>query len=96
MPSRLFSVRPRRNSGADLGCIALLWLELLGTWAFRTASLLVGAPIRDANGEIQKWLGTCTDIETYLLEFRLRRAHEVDQQFSIGNREPSLRMYSFA
>ena len=25
--------------------------------------LIHGAPIRDAHGEIQKWLGTCTDIE---------------------------------
>ena len=27
------------------------------------ADLVLGAPMRNANGEIQKWFGTCTDIE---------------------------------
>ena len=48
LPSRQFSATQRRNSGADLGRIALLWPELLGTWAFRTASLLVGYPTLSA------------------------------------------------
>ena len=41
--------------------------------------LIHGAPMRGANGEIQKWLGTCTDIE------ELKRAEEAlresEQQF---------------
>jgi PAS domain S-box-containing protein len=27
--------------------------------------LIHGSPVRDANGEIQKWLGTCTDIDEF-------------------------------
>jgi PAS domain S-box-containing protein len=41
--------------------------------------LIHGAPLRDANGEIQKWFGTCTDIEA------LKQAEEAlrdrEQQF---------------
>ena len=36
--------------------------------------LIHGTPLRDANGEIQKWLGTCTDIE------ELKRAEEALQR----------------
>ena len=36
--------------------------------------LIHGAPMRDANGEIQKWFGTCTDIE------ELKQAEEALQQ----------------
>jgi PAS domain S-box-containing protein len=36
--------------------------------------LIHGLPVRDANGEIQKWLGTCTDIE------ELKQAEQALQQ----------------
>ena len=36
--------------------------------------LIHGTPMRDANGEIQKWFGTCTDIE------ELKQAEEAIQQ----------------
>jgi PAS domain S-box-containing protein len=41
--------------------------------------LIHGTPIRDANGKIQKWLGTCTDIED--LKQAEEALRESEQQF---------------
>ena len=41
--------------------------------------LIHGAPIRGANGEIQKWIGTCTDIEE--IKQAEERLRDSEQQF---------------
>jgi PAS domain S-box-containing protein len=51
--------------------------------------LIHGAPIRDANGEIQKWIGTCTDIEE--IKQAEERLRDSEQQFrSLADSIPNL------
>ena len=51
--------------------------------------LIHGAPIRDANGEIQKWFGTCTDIEELKrAELAVRESERLLQAVIDGSTSP--------